>query len=71
MFYMQLNIFFFAYCSRIYRHNLYLFLTWAIRHLRLTLFCRRGSTQIHRKKVYELKKKVMVKIIKIKHLPKN
>jgi hypothetical protein len=55
--YMQLNIFFFAYCSRIYRHNLYLFLTWSVRYLRRTIFCRRGSTQIHKNKFYEMRKK--------------
>ncbi|KAI6188283.1 G protein-coupled receptor [Aphelenchoides besseyi] len=45
--YMQLNIFFFAYCSRIYRHNLYLLLTFAIRRLKLAFRWRNGSVHFH------------------------
>ncbi|KAI6215230.1 G protein-coupled receptor [Aphelenchoides besseyi] len=45
--YMQLNIFFFAYCSRIYRHNLYLLLTFAVRRLKLAFCWRNGSVHFH------------------------
>lgn len=62
--YMQLNIFFFAYCSRIYRHNLYLFLTFAGRYLRRTVFCRRGFSQIHNNPKHSIPKKGNYIVIK-------
>lgn len=55
--YMELNIFFFAYCSQIYRHNLYLFLTFAVRYVRRILFCKRGLIRIHKDDRYEIHKR--------------